>query len=171
MCRNRTRESIHSLPSEMCKDILHTGSTPTQLHWDHWLWTITGQHNLHCVLCDAMNCGVHVASYFVSNAYYATQCYAGNCHYVQSVSNAVQCLGLQSLILSKHVMFGQQSASMSPNILNHNWQQNLRFFTLHNVARNWQKYCAKNAASLSEIVQRKKFEHYCAISHFLLKKH
>ena len=70
---------------------------------------------------------------------------------VQSLHNAtqaainaysVQCnarLGLQSLILSKHVMFGQQPTSINPNILNHNLREyilDLRIFAeQHDVAR------------------------------------
>ena len=79
-------------------------------------------------------CSCHVAQCNISALWNAG---------MQSLHNATQAainaylvqynarLGLQSLILSKHVMFGQQPTSINPNILNHNLREyslNLRIF-------------------------------------------
>ena len=97
---------IHKYPN-----IPHTGSTPIQPHWNNRLHTIRKNY-ISLQICANFTGKTLDQLYIVQSTVCNTA--MNNCKNARSQLCAM--LRLQSLILSKHVMFDQQSSATSPNI-------------------------------------------------------
>ena len=92
-------------------NIPHTGSTPIQPHWNNRLCTIQTNY-ISLQICANFTGKTLDQLYIVQSTVCNTA--MNNCKNARSQLCAM--LRLQSLILSKHVMFDQQSTTTSPNI-------------------------------------------------------
>ena len=92
-------------------NIPHTGSTPIQPHWNNRLHTIRKNY-ISLQICANFTGKTLDQLYIVQSTVCNTA--MNNCKSARSQLCAM--LQLQSLILSKHVMFDQQSSATSPNM-------------------------------------------------------